>query len=224
MDSRILFQAVRLSIARPARPKHHAQYRIASEQGTVWSMERMPECGSSRCCRASPKSAMRSGSGIRSSRSPMNAISRRRRPQKPQITRNVLPAGITDSAEIDRLVRERVSQGLPIYEMDIDLLHELEPDLILTQELCPVCAVSYDDVTDDRPHPATHAAGDLDRADQRRPACSNRSAPSAGDRTRGVAASVVDALRHRIDWITRSRSAMSAVRRAGSSASNGSAL
>ena len=34
----------------------------------------------------------------------------------------------------------------PVYELDTELLHELEPDLIVTQELCPVCAVSYGEV------------------------------------------------------------------------------
>ena len=67
---------------------------------------------------------------------------------KPHLTRNVLPAGEHSSAEIDRLVRERVLNGQGIYDLDRGLLAELEPDLILTQELCEVCAVSYDEVLD----------------------------------------------------------------------------
>jgi len=65
---------------------------------------------------------------------------------KPHLTRNVLPAGEHGSAEIDRMVRERVLNGQGIYDLDRELLAEIEPDLILTQELCEVCAVSYDDV------------------------------------------------------------------------------
>jgi iron complex transport system substrate-binding protein len=65
---------------------------------------------------------------------------------KPWITRSVLPDGITDSAEIDRLVKEKAAAGEPLYELDTGLLARLKPDLILTQELCHVCAVSYDDV------------------------------------------------------------------------------
>jgi iron complex transport system substrate-binding protein len=65
---------------------------------------------------------------------------------KPWITRSVLPHGITDSAEIDRLVKEKTAAGEPLYTLDTDLLASLRPDLILTQELCHVCAVSYDDV------------------------------------------------------------------------------
>ncbi|MBX6340968.1 MAG: cobalamin-binding protein [Thermomicrobiaceae bacterium] len=65
---------------------------------------------------------------------------------KPHATRSVLPPGITDSAEIDRRITERVLSGESIYELDVPLLQRLAPDLILTQELCEVCAVSYEDV------------------------------------------------------------------------------
>src|SRR4051812_6994308 len=63
----------------------------------------------------------------------------------PHVTRDVLPSGL-GSAEIDAAVRERTQQGKAIYELDEDRLADLEPDLIVTQELCLVCAVSYDDV------------------------------------------------------------------------------
>jgi iron complex transport system substrate-binding protein len=63
----------------------------------------------------------------------------------PHITRDKLPAGLT-SAEIDAVVKETTLNGESIYELDTDLLDELQPDLIVTQALCQVCAVSYDDV------------------------------------------------------------------------------
>jgi iron complex transport system substrate-binding protein len=63
----------------------------------------------------------------------------------PKITRDVLPTGLS-AGEIDAAVKERTLAGLSIYELDADLLHDLRPDLIVTQELCSVCAVSYDDV------------------------------------------------------------------------------
>jgi iron complex transport system substrate-binding protein len=63
----------------------------------------------------------------------------------PHVTHDVLPAGLT-AGEIDAAVRARTQRGEAIYELDADRLRELEPDLIVTQELCPVCAVSYDDV------------------------------------------------------------------------------
>jgi iron complex transport system substrate-binding protein len=63
----------------------------------------------------------------------------------PKITRDVLPAGLSP-AEIDAAVKERTMQGESIYELDAEQLHDLRPDLIVTQALCSVCAVSYDDV------------------------------------------------------------------------------
>ncbi|HEY3728999.1 MAG TPA: cobalamin-binding protein [Solirubrobacteraceae bacterium] len=63
----------------------------------------------------------------------------------PKITRDVLPSGLS-AAEIDAAVKERTLAGQSIYELDAEALRELEPDLIVTQALCSVCAVSYDDV------------------------------------------------------------------------------
>ena len=63
----------------------------------------------------------------------------------PRVTRDRLPAGLT-TAQIDAAVKERTLKGESIYELDTALLHELQPDLIITQALCKVCAVSVDDV------------------------------------------------------------------------------
>jgi iron complex transport system substrate-binding protein len=63
----------------------------------------------------------------------------------PHITRDALPGGLS-SGEIDAAVRERTERGQAIYELDERRLRELEPDLIVAQHLCSVCAVSYDDV------------------------------------------------------------------------------
>jgi len=63
----------------------------------------------------------------------------------PKVTRDVLPAGLS-SAEIDAAVKQRTLGGQSIYELDNQLLRDLRPDLIVTQALCSVCAVSYDDV------------------------------------------------------------------------------
>ena len=65
--------------------------------------------------------------------------------EREQVTRDTLPPGLS-AAEIDAAVRERTSQGQSIYELDEEALRSLEPDLIVTQALCPVCAVSYEDV------------------------------------------------------------------------------
>src|SRR5687767_258981 len=63
----------------------------------------------------------------------------------PHLTRTVVPNGLS-AAEIDRTVRETVESGRPLYELDAARLAELEPDLIVTQAVCEVCAVSCDDV------------------------------------------------------------------------------
>ncbi len=65
----------------------------------------------------------------------------------PQVTRDALPTGL-GPAEIDAAVRDRTERGEPIYELDREAVAELEPDLIVTQELCPVCAVSYEEVSE----------------------------------------------------------------------------
>jgi iron complex transport system substrate-binding protein len=65
---------------------------------------------------------------------------------RPHLTRSVIPEGLP-AAEIDREVRERAARGDAIYELEAEELIELEPDLIVTQAVCEVCAVSFDDVT-----------------------------------------------------------------------------
>lgn len=49
--------------------------------------------------------------------------------------------------EIDRQVRECVEQGLSVYTVDGERLQEINPDLIVTQDLCHVCAASPDDLS-----------------------------------------------------------------------------
>jgi iron complex transport system substrate-binding protein len=67
--------------------------------------------------------------------------------ERPHVTRDVLPAGLS-AGEIDAAVRERTAKGEAIYELDRAALAQLAPDLIVTQELCPVCAVSYEEVAE----------------------------------------------------------------------------
>jgi iron complex transport system substrate-binding protein len=63
----------------------------------------------------------------------------------PRVTRDLLQPDLS-AREIDSAVRELTLAGKAIYELDADALAELHPDLIVTQALCPVCAVSYEDV------------------------------------------------------------------------------
>jgi iron complex transport system substrate-binding protein len=65
--------------------------------------------------------------------------------QLPHLTRSVIPEGL-DAAEIDRAVRERTARGESLYELDEEVLAQLDVDLIVTQAVCEVCAVSFDDV------------------------------------------------------------------------------
>lgn len=65
---------------------------------------------------------------------------------KPHLTQSRISHETMTSAEIDAAVREQLSGADSIYQLDEKLLHELQPDLILTQELCDVCAVSYEEV------------------------------------------------------------------------------
>jgi iron complex transport system substrate-binding protein len=64
---------------------------------------------------------------------------------KPVVIHSRLPRNASP-AEIDRLVREYVSRGESLYAVDVDKLEELHPDLIITQDLCHVCAASPDDL------------------------------------------------------------------------------
>jgi iron complex transport system substrate-binding protein len=63
----------------------------------------------------------------------------------PRVTRDVIGPGLA-ADEIDRAVRALTEAGRSIYELDAAALRRLRPDLIVTQALCSVCAVSVDDV------------------------------------------------------------------------------
>src|SRR6266545_4363503 len=58
----------------------------------------------------------------------------------PVVTASRVDTTRLSSFEIDRAVRDAVGDGRPLYAIDRELLEALEPDLILTQNLCAVCA------------------------------------------------------------------------------------
>jgi iron complex transport system substrate-binding protein len=64
----------------------------------------------------------------------------------PVVTASRVHTTRLSSFEIDQAVRDAVGDGRPLYAIDRELLEALEPDLILTQNLCAVCAVSADAV------------------------------------------------------------------------------
>ena len=68
------------------------------------------------------------------------------RAPKPRVVRPSLPLEGLSPSEIDRVVSERLRDGKALYEIDRSLLHALRPELILTQGLCDVCAISGDEL------------------------------------------------------------------------------
>lgn len=66
---------------------------------------------------------------------------------KPVVVRSAIPVDQLTQAGIDKAVAERVRKGHSVYEVDENLLRELAPDVILTQDLCQVCAPSGNEVT-----------------------------------------------------------------------------
>ncbi len=67
---------------------------------------------------------------------------------KPVVVRNALPVEAMTQREIDVAVAERMRSGQSLYEVDEKLMEELAPDLILTQNLCQVCAPSGNEVSE----------------------------------------------------------------------------
>jgi len=63
----------------------------------------------------------------------------------PKVTNTLIPTDAS-SAEIDRLVRERLGKQNALYTLNVEVLEQLKPDIIVTQALCDVCAVAEDEV------------------------------------------------------------------------------
>lgn len=65
---------------------------------------------------------------------------------KPLVARTKIDVSGLTSAEIDAVVNESSSESHSLYAVDADLMDELRPDLVVTQDLCEVCAVSSGDL------------------------------------------------------------------------------
>ncbi len=65
---------------------------------------------------------------------------------KPKVVRSRFDSDNLTSREIDRIVTDMMTRGENIYEVDADVLAEARPGLVITQQLCEVCAVSFEDV------------------------------------------------------------------------------
>ncbi|WP_010586258.1 cobalamin-binding protein [Schlesneria paludicola] len=64
----------------------------------------------------------------------------------PKVTQTLIPTDAS-SLEIDQLVRERLKNNRALYSLNLPVLEQLRPDLIITQALCDVCAVAEAEVT-----------------------------------------------------------------------------
>ncbi len=64
----------------------------------------------------------------------------------PHLTKSRISHSTMSSKEIDHAVRSQLDGHGSIYDLDVKLLEQLKPDLIITQELCEVCAVAYKQV------------------------------------------------------------------------------
>ncbi len=121
--------------------------------------------------------------------------------EKPRVTHCEIHGAGLPSAEIDRWVRETLKERGTLYTMDEPLLRRLQPDVILTQRLCDVCAVNYGSVTAFAATlPGPPQVVNLE------PACLadifediRRVAAAVGEPERGDA--VVASLRQRVEWV-----------------------
>jgi iron complex transport system substrate-binding protein len=66
---------------------------------------------------------------------------------KPVVARSRIEVAALTSAQIDELFTNSKSEGHSLYAVDARLMSELKPDLVITQDLCEVCAVSSGDLT-----------------------------------------------------------------------------
>jgi iron complex transport system substrate-binding protein len=66
---------------------------------------------------------------------------------KPVVVRGVLPIESMSQAEIDVAVTQRLRDGLSLYRVEEALMQDIAPDLILTQDLCQVCAPSGNEIS-----------------------------------------------------------------------------
>lgn len=66
---------------------------------------------------------------------------------KPVVVRSAIPVDQLSQAGIDSAVADRVAKGESVYRVDEHLLQQLAPDVILTQDLCQVCAPSGNEVS-----------------------------------------------------------------------------
>jgi iron complex transport system substrate-binding protein len=109
----------------------------------------------------------------------------------------VNPAALS-SAEIDRAVKESVADGSSLYTVDAELIDELRPDILITQDLCTVCAVSSGDLASACPVGAETISLDPSTLDE-----VADTVTLLGERLGAVDAArrIVDEMRHKVESV-----------------------
>lgn len=120
----------------------------------------------------------------------------------PAVTRDLLPRGLS-SAEIDAAVSAGIRDEHTIYDLDVDALRALAPDVVVAQQLCDVCAVPVDAI-----ETAVCTLGSRARVVAADPHTLDDLLPSAVELGRVVAAeegagALVEALQRRLDTVGR---------------------
>jgi iron complex transport system substrate-binding protein len=65
---------------------------------------------------------------------------------RPRVTRSLIDPATMNSAEIDAAVSQAFAEGRPSYAVDMEILSAVRPDMVITQDLCVVCAIGGSDV------------------------------------------------------------------------------
>jgi iron complex transport system substrate-binding protein len=117
----------------------------------------------------------------------------------PIVTRSTLDLAFKDSADIEDLVALAARDGRSLYEVDTDAINRLDPDLVVAQDICDVCAIPADQVAADlarvrmiRQHP--HSLADvLSEIEELAEACAADSSPLMSSLRRRIEAASLKA-------------------------------
>ena len=117
----------------------------------------------------------------------------------PVVTRSTLDLVGRSGAQVDDLVALAARDGRSLYEVDTDAIHRLDPDLVVAQDICDVCAIPADQVADElagvrmiRQHP--HSLADvLTDIEELADACGSDSTPLMAQLRRRIEAASVKA-------------------------------
>ena len=127
---------------------------------------------------------------------------------KPVVSRSVRSVSHLDSREIDSIIRQARDNNNPVHWIDGDLLRELRPDLIITQEICEVCAIDQSSVyataarfldyePENRRYPPRGAGGNLPQYPHHRPPRARRAGTGGGTGVADEGTGAAGGRRHR---------------------------